>query len=114
LDDGTDNAAVRFGCNKFAVVLGPQKIPDDLASPEGTGSSLRKHEAPSALSPNQFAFTVTLFALLDGHTYRASHFAGVFLDQVAILLYNVCVLLIFAVKLADADRQKQKQTMKMQ
>ena len=24
MDDGADNAAVRFGCNKFAVVLGPQ------------------------------------------------------------------------------------------
>jgi hypothetical protein len=37
------------------------------------------------------------FALLDAYAYRASHLAGVLLDQVAIILNNVRVLLIFAV-----------------
>jgi hypothetical protein len=80
LNYGTNNTAVRFGCDKIAVVFGPEKITNEFASPQGAGSALGKHEAPSTSTPNQLAFTVTLVALLNKDANRARHFAGIFLD----------------------------------
>jgi hypothetical protein len=97
LNYGTNNTAVRFGCDKIAVVLGPEKITSEFASPQGARSAFGKHEAPSTSTPNQLAFPVTLVTLLNEDSNRARYFAGVFLDQVAIVLNHVCVLFISAV-----------------